>query len=120
MTERLNRWLLYTYGIPDLGFVIHYQRPASLVHYYQQVGRAGRALKRSCGVLLAGGEEERIAEQFFRSAFPPQAHVGQVLRALERAEDGLYRSELEKEVALPTERLDRVLKFLGAEYPPPQ
>ncbi|MFM7365168.1 MAG: DEAD/DEAH box helicase [Cuspidothrix sp.] len=27
---------------PDLGFVIHYQRPGSVVHYYQQVGRAGQ------------------------------------------------------------------------------
>jgi ATP-dependent DNA helicase RecQ len=28
----------------DLGFVIHYQRPGSIVHYYQQVGRAGEPL----------------------------------------------------------------------------
>ena len=25
---------------PDLGFVVHFQRPGSVVHYYQQVGRA--------------------------------------------------------------------------------
>src|SRR5690606_13432392 len=24
---------------PDLGFVVHFQRPGSVVHYYQQVGR---------------------------------------------------------------------------------
>ena len=30
---------------PDLGFVVHFQRPPSVVHYYQQVGRAGRRWK---------------------------------------------------------------------------
>ena len=31
---------------PDLGFVVHYQRPGSAIAYYQQVGRAGRAVER--------------------------------------------------------------------------
>ena len=39
---------------PDLGFVIHFQRPASVVHYYQQVGRAGRAVDNAYGILLCG------------------------------------------------------------------
>jgi len=32
------------YDKPDLAFVVHYQAPDSPVAYYQQVGRAGRAL----------------------------------------------------------------------------
>ena len=37
---------------PDVGFVIYFQRTGSVVAYYQQVGRAGRALKRSYGILF--------------------------------------------------------------------
>jgi ATP-dependent DNA helicase RecQ len=37
---------------PDLGFVVHFQRPGSVVHYYQQVGRAGRAIDHAHGVLI--------------------------------------------------------------------
>ena len=29
------------YDKPDLGFVVHYQAPGSIIAYYQQVGRAG-------------------------------------------------------------------------------
>ena len=34
---------------PDLGLVVHYQRPGSPIAYYQQVGRAGRAVDSACG-----------------------------------------------------------------------
>ncbi len=42
------------YDKPDLTFVIHYQAPGSIVAYYQQVGRAGRGIDHSVGVLLSG------------------------------------------------------------------
>jgi ATP-dependent DNA helicase RecQ len=45
---------------PDLGFVIHYQAPGSIVAYYQQVGRAGRAIDRALGLMMAGREDEDI------------------------------------------------------------
>ena len=44
------------YDKPDLAFVIHYQTPGSVVAYYQQVGRAGRAVASAYGVLLSGDE----------------------------------------------------------------
>ena len=39
---------------PDLGFVVHLGAPASPVAYYQQIGRAGRAVDRAEVVLLPG------------------------------------------------------------------
>ena len=44
---------------PDLGFVVHYQRPGSAIAYYQQVGRAGRAVDRAYGILLSGPRGRR-------------------------------------------------------------
>ena len=74
---------------PDLGFVIHYQTPGSVVFYYQQVGRAGRALDRAYGVLLSGEEETDVTGYFIDSAFPTRDEVRQVLDALEGAPEGL-------------------------------
>jgi ATP-dependent DNA helicase RecQ len=45
---------------PDLGFIIHYQTPDSLVTYYQQVGRAGRGIDMAIGVLISGHEDEKL------------------------------------------------------------
>ena len=60
---------------PDLGFVIHYQRPGSPIAYYQQVGRAGRAVENAYGILLSGREDDAIAEYFMATAFPPAARM---------------------------------------------
>src|ERR1700730_2770936 len=49
---------------PDLAFVIHFQRPGSVVAYYQQVGRAGRAVDRAYGILLSGSEDDDIQDYF--------------------------------------------------------
>ena len=68
---------------PDLAFVIHYQTPGSAVAYYQQVGRAGRALDAAYGVLLSGQEETEITDYFIKSAFPTRDEVQEILNALE-------------------------------------
>jgi ATP-dependent DNA helicase RecQ len=55
--------------------VIHYQAPGSVVAYYQQVGRAGRALDAAYGVLLSGEEETEVTDFFIQSAFPTREEV---------------------------------------------
>lgn len=104
---------------PDLGFVIHYQRPASVVHYYQQVGRAGRAVDEAYGVLLCGEEDDHIADYFIRNAFPPQQHISQILTALDKAESGLSVLEMQGEINLRKSQIDKTLKYLTIESPSP-
>jgi len=103
----------------DLGFVIHFQRPASVVHYYQQVGRAGRAIDEAFGVLLHGAEDDDIADYFFRNAFPPQADVDQILTALRDVDGGLSVPELEARLNLRRTQLKKALKYMTVESPAP-
>jgi ATP-dependent DNA helicase RecQ len=104
---------------PDLGFVIHFQRPASVVHYYQQVGRAGRAVKEAFGILLHGEEDDNIADFFIRSAFPPQQHVAVILQELDKADGGLSVRELEVRLNLRHSQLEKALNYLAVEMPSP-
>lgn len=104
---------------PDLGFVIHYQAPGSIISYYQQVGRAGRAIDDAYGILLSGHEDDDIHE-FFRSAsFPKPEHVQAILGALEESEAGLSVVELQKELNLSKGEVDKTLKYLSVETPSP-
>ena len=73
------------YDKADLGFVVHYQAPGSVISYYQQVGRAGRGVERAEVVLLRGAEDRRIQDFFIEQAFPRREHVERVLERLEPA-----------------------------------
>jgi ATP-dependent DNA helicase RecQ len=103
------------YDKPDLAFVVHYQAPDSPVAYYQQVGRAGRAIAEAQAVLLGGPEDKRIWDYFTQTAFPPRRQVAQVLDLLDGAGGPVRPTELQRQVNLGPARLDAMLKVLDVE-----
>ncbi len=100
---------------PDLAFVIHFQSPGSPIAYYQQVGRAGRALERSWGFLLVGEEDREIQDWFIKTAFPPRALAEQVVSILEEAGSPVGMAYLESKVNLGRTRLTQMMKVLEVE-----
>lgn len=107
------------YDKPDLTFVIHYQTPGNVVAYYQQVGRAGRAIPRAYGILLSGEEDADINEYFRETAFPPEWQVERILSALENADVGMKVRDIEQAVNLRPSQIEKVLKLLVVEAESP-
>ncbi len=99
---------------PDLGFVIHFQRPGSVIAYYQQVGRAGRAVDEAYGILLSGREDDEIQDYFIRSAFPPAEVMQSVLGEVERT-DGTTVNELMARLNYRRGVIEKALKLLEVD-----
>ncbi|MDQ1741927.1 MAG: ATP-dependent helicase RecQ, partial [Pseudonocardiales bacterium] len=100
---------------PDLGFVIHFGAPASVIAYYQQVGRAGRRLDRAPVILLPGPEDQAIWDYFASVGFPAQSQVRQALEVLGSNSGPMSTAALETRVELSRARLETMLKVLDVD-----
>jgi ATP-dependent DNA helicase RecQ len=101
------------YDKPDLAFCIHLGSPASPVAYYQQVGRAGRALDDAIAVLVPGPPDERIWEYFATSGIPTDEQVERILDALGDGPQSL--GGVEAVTGIRRGRLETLLKILAVE-----
>ena len=100
------------YDKPDLAFCIHVGSPASPVAYYQQVGRAGRALDTALAVLLPAEGDERIWEYFANASVPDPELVAKTLAVL--ADGSASLPTLESATGIRRNRLEGMLKLLAA------
>lgn len=104
------------YDKPDLGFVVHVGAPPSPVSYYQQVGRAGRAIERAVVALLPGDQDERVWEYFATASLPDPGEVRRLLAVLPTcAEEAMSLPALEAESGLRRTRVELLLKQLAVD-----
>ncbi|MBL7499195.1 DEAD/DEAH box helicase [Frankia sp. CNm7] len=100
---------------PDLGFVVHVGAPSSPISYYQQIGRAGRAVDKADVVLLPAAEDRDIWQYFADTSFPPEQVVRDVLETLARAGRTMSTQALLAAVNIGPGRLESMLKVLDVD-----
>jgi len=103
------------YDKPDLAFCLHVGSPASPVAYYQQVGRAGRALDTAVAVLLPAETDDRVWAYFADASTPDPTLAASVLSALAGASEPLSLPRLEDATGSRRGRLEALLKILAVD-----
>ena len=104
------------YDKPDIAFVIHYQRPGSLIAYYQQIGRAGRCIPEAYALLMVGREDEKILEYFRNTAFPSDENLEEVTECIRNSSEPLSRGEIMEELNLKDGDVKKCLLFLEINF----
>lgn len=99
---------------PDLHFVIHFQQPGNLIGYYQQIGRAGRAIDQAHIILMHGPGDEDIQRYFIDSAFPRVEQIEATIQALAQT-GAATRNDLQQWVNANQSTLEKILIHLEVE-----
>ncbi|MFL5663278.1 MAG: hypothetical protein ACJ8BW_18335 [Ktedonobacteraceae bacterium] len=107
--------LVLARGKPDIRFVIHYQLPASPIHYYQEMGRAGRDGKVAWCILLYDHTDLTIQEHFLRAAKPAEAAFTTVLSLLRTNPAGLRDDTIMCQTGLSEMATRNILADLGEQ-----
>ena len=69
---------------PDIRFIIHTQIPASPIHYYQEIGRAGRDGEEAQIILLYNPKDRELPEYFIESNRPAIKYYRRAIEQLKK------------------------------------
>jgi ATP-dependent DNA helicase RecQ len=103
------------YDKPDLAFCVHLGSPDSPVAYYQQIGRAGRALDDAVVVLLPAETDERLWEYFATASIPKRDEVVLVMSALDDERAPMSVPALESATGLRRGRIEQLLRVIAVD-----
>ena len=99
---------------PDIAYIIHFQRPGSVIAYYQQVGRAGRAIDKAYGILLFGDEDEDIQKFLISNAIPSKKAFQAVHQVLSK-HPGLSFEQILHHLNYAPGMVQRILRLLEVD-----
>jgi ATP-dependent DNA helicase RecQ len=91
----------------DIRFVIHTHMPASPIHYYQEIGRAGRDGQPSYIILFYNPEDRKLPEAFIEGGRPAIKKYERVINAVKSEQLG--ERDLMKQTNLKQNQI-RVIK----------
>jgi len=92
---------------PDIRFIIHTQIPQSPIHYYQEIGRAGRDGQPAYIILFYHPDDNRLPEVFIEGGRPSISKYERVIRAIKN--DLMGEKELMRKTNLNNTQI-RVIK----------
>src|SRR5215216_2595239 len=117
-TTRSKRWspprrLAWVMTSPTWRSASTWVRRPRRWRYYQQVGRAGRALEDAQAILVPAESDERIWDYFATSGIPDEQQVERILDALGDSVQSL--AGLEAATGIRRGRLEALLKILAVD-----
>ncbi len=96
---------------PDIRFIIHTQIPQSPIHYYQEIGRAGRDGKEAFAILLYNPHEDAsLPQSFIDNSKPTLDKYERVIAAIKK--ELLSRNQIIKITNLKQNQIQVILADL--------
>jgi ATP-dependent DNA helicase RecQ len=97
---------------PDLRFIVHTQIPASPIHYYQEIGRAGRDGREAQIILLYSPEDRELPEYFIENSRPPIQHYLKVINRLKLKKKAMGTWDLMRKTNLNRTKIEVIIRDL--------
>lgn len=98
----------------NIAFVVHYQQPAGVIAYYQQIGRAGRSVKAvpvARAIMLVGDDDNETNIYFITHAFPTAENLTKAVDFVTE-NPGCSRQDMMDEFNWNTDKADKIIEYL--------
>jgi ATP-dependent DNA helicase RecQ len=100
----------------NVRYVVHYNVPQSPIHYYQEIGRAGRDEKAAWCILLYDPADLSIQEHLIENDIPKEKYYKRVLAELAKSSHGLREFDILLKTGLSENAVRTILAGLENQY----